>query len=346
MIPGAGQICAGSVWRGILFLLLSMVAAIGGQYTLGTTSFVGLWLALPLLVTGWIVVPALAAWDAVRMIREHLDVSTRGTDPWLAVFLSLIFGSLGYFYLRKWFLLVLSLAVIVAWAVFVHGQVLSLMTWVAIVLVITMHVHFLASGKQSQMLGRGPAVFFVVLILSAVSGTWLDYGCGVHIAGDRGHSMEPTLKNGEHVIYSRFTYTVNEPMIGDIVVLRTDSMPCDPDAVYSIERPEAHPYLTKRIVAAGGDIVEVADGVLRVNGRVSHYWIPSHSSSNPANTTYRRDLLAQKGPYRVPDGEFFVMGDNIDNSFDSRYFGPVPRKAIVGKVIKVIWPPSRARVLK
>jgi signal peptidase I len=102
----------------------------------------------------------------------------------------------------------------------------------------------------------------------------------------------------------------------------------------------------KRIVAAGGDVVEVTEGVLKINGKVSDYWIGSHSGLTAYGITHDKKLLAQKGPYRVPDGEFFVMGDNIDWSLDSRDFGPVPRNAIVAKVVKVYWPLGKARVLK
>jgi signal peptidase I len=141
----------------------------------------------------------------------------------------------------------------------------------------------------------------------------------VQISVVRGHSMEPCLEDGDRLIVDRLIYAFADPGRFDVVVLGN---PADPDVDY-----------VKRVVGVPGDRIELFDGVLRVNGRpVDQEFapIPDHSTT---------DVI------EVPQGYYFVLGDNRPISCDSRVFGLVPQELVRGRVRLRFWPIDRASLL-
>lgn len=146
-------------------------------------------------------------------------------------------------------------------------------------------------------------------------------------------SMLPTLQIGDHLLVNKFIYGVREPFTGtvlipirepqrnDIIVFR---FPRDPDLDY-----------IKRVVAVAGDTVEIRDKVVQVNGKPMDDKYGVHLDDNIVSAAGGpRDNF---GPVVVPGGKVFVMGDNRDNSFDSRFWGFVDQKAILGKALIIYW---------
>lgn len=132
-------------------------------------------------------------------------------------------------------------------------------------------------------------------------------------------SMVPTLMEGDRVLVNRFVYRWDAPERGDIVVFHP---PIDPDVDY-----------IKRVVAVGGDTVEVRDGRLVVNGKL-------------LEEPYLNDgrMEGVYPPDKVPEDHVFVMGDNRNASGDSRIWGPVHEKALLGKAILIYWPLDRLEI--
>jgi signal peptidase I len=128
-------------------------------------------------------------------------------------------------------------------------------------------------------------------------------------------SMSPTLRPGDHVLVDKLAYRFGVPRRGDLVVFHA---------------PRGAELLLKRVVAVGGDLVGIEDGVLQVGG---------HAVSEPFVNRRLVDSV-YFGPVRVPAGAVFVMGDRREDSVDSRSFGPVPRRLIVGRVDLRFWPPG------
>lgn len=143
----------------------------------------------------------------------------------------------------------------------------------------------------------------------------------VQVTEVRQRSMEPTLFQSDRVLVSKVDYRVAMPERGDIVVF-------DPTTDTSI------PFV-KRIVAIGGDVIELRDGRLLVNGEPSEI-VGSAGATNPQSPQIVY-------PYTVPDGHFFAMGDNRQQSSDSRSFGSQPNAQIIGKVILRFWPLDQLR---
>jgi signal peptidase I len=133
------------------------------------------------------------------------------------------------------------------------------------------------------------------------------------------YSMEPTLLPHDRVLVDKFLYRLRQPRRGDVIVLR---YPLNPQRNY-----------IKRIVALPGDTLAVADGRLRING------VPVQEPY--VNGVPQGDF----GPVTVPEDAVFVMGDNRNNSEDSRSFGALKKEQIVGQAVLIYWPPQRMRLL-
>ncbi|MGH2450391.1 MAG: signal peptidase I [Candidatus Limnocylindria bacterium] len=143
----------------------------------------------------------------------------------------------------------------------------------------------------------------------------------VQVTEVRQRSMEPTLLQSDRVLVSKVDYRLGDPRPGDIVVF-------NPTLDTQI------PYV-KRIVAVGGDVVDLREGVLYVNGRtVDGEEVRGATQPQSPQITY---------PYTVPEDHFFALGDNRAHSSDSRSFDAQPYETIIGKVILRFWPPDRLR---
>ncbi|WPD23270.1 MAG: signal peptidase I [Candidatus Electrothrix scaldis] len=134
-------------------------------------------------------------------------------------------------------------------------------------------------------------------------------------------SMLPTLLVGDHLLVNRFIYKQRQPERGDIVVFE---YPRDPSLDY-----------IKRIVAVAGDVVELRDKRLFVDGVPQDAYPTVHKD----NTIHPRseDPRDNFGPVTVPEHAVFVLGDNRDNSFDSRFWGFVDESTIKGKAMSFYW---------
>jgi signal peptidase I len=191
-------------------------------------------------------------------------------------------------------------------------------------------------------------------------------------------SMRYTLVEGDHLFVNKAAYGFRIPLtnirfgqfkdiqIGDIIILRFPAksraqINCGAETQYGRD-------FVKRVVALPGDTVQVIDGHLWVNGvkvpqqpyevyedipRIQAPW------ADNMQATYQEiwenhlldnflgvELRDSFGPVKVPDNNYFVMGDNRDNSCDSRFWGPVPRENIKGKAWFVHWPLKKIHLIK
>ena len=143
---------------------------------------------------------------------------------------------------------------------------------------------------------------------------------GFQIARVEGMSMAPTLEDQDRLIVNKAIYRIFEPRRGDIVMLY---YPLNPDKSF-----------VKRVIAEEGDTVRIIDGRVYVND------IPLQDDYVKPDFRSHDDW----GPQVIPEGYDFVMGDNRSNSSDSRAWGMVPKKYIIGKVQIRWWPVPTARI--
>jgi len=132
-----------------------------------------------------------------------------------------------------------------------------------------------------------------------------------------GSSMLPTLQDGNFVLVNRLSYTLGEPQRGDIIVFH-----------FELTRQD----LIKRVIGLPGDEVRIANGVVYVNGvALLEPYIATAPNYN--------------GTWVVPSENFFVLGDNRNDSSDSHSWGTLPAEKIVGKAVLVYWPFERWSLL-
>jgi signal peptidase I len=161
--------------------------------------------------------------------------------------------------------------------------------------------------------------WFKTLASAAVYAT-LIVTFGFQVARVEGMSMAPTLEDQDRLIVNKLIYRFEEPRRSDIVMLY---YPLDPDKSF-----------VKRVIGEEGDTVRVVDGRVIVNDvPVPDDYVPSEFRSHD-----------DWGPQVIPEGYYFVMGDHRNNSSDSRHWGYVPKKYIIGKVQLRWWPIPTARV--
>lgn len=143
----------------------------------------------------------------------------------------------------------------------------------------------------------------------------------------KGSSMFPTYKDKEYLLTDKITYKRRLPIYGDVIVFKA---PMNEDFDF-----------IKRVIATPGQSVMVKGGKVFVDGKMlDEEYLPKEYTTSPGN------YLSEGEQYTVQDGEVMAFGDNRDHSSDSRDWGPVPDKNIVGRVFFRYWPPSEAGVIK
>jgi signal peptidase I len=161
--------------------------------------------------------------------------------------------------------------------------------------------------------------WFKTLASAAVYAT-LIVTFGFQVARVEGQSMAPTLADQDRLIVNKLAYRVGEPRSLDVVMLY---YPLNPDKSF-----------VKRVIGEEGDTVRIVDGQVFVND------VPLPDAYVPPEYRSHEDY----GPTVIPEGYYFVMGDHRNNSSDSRHWGMVPKKYIIGKVQLRWWPIPKARI--
>ncbi len=149
-------------------------------------------------------------------------------------------------------------------------------------------------------------------------------------------SMEPTLQIGDRILVNKLSYHLHGVNRGDIVVFsRPPAENCG--------GPEVND-LVKRVVGLPGDVISLSRGYVYIDGkRLDESWLPATEQGiTSTGPTGNSSNLAH--PYRIPADNYFVMGDNRNDSCDSRYWGPIKQSLIVGKVEVRVWPISSLRI--
>jgi signal peptidase I len=137
-------------------------------------------------------------------------------------------------------------------------------------------------------------------------------------------SMEPTLQINDRLIIEKVSYRFQEPQRGDIVVF---------NPTQALQERNFKDAFIKRVIGIPGDVIKVSAGKVYVN-----------------NQQLEEDYIAQPpdynfGPVTVPANQYLVLGDNRNNSFDSHYWGFVPKEKLIGKALVRFWPFTRVGLI-
>jgi len=144
----------------------------------------------------------------------------------------------------------------------------------------------------------------------------------------KGDSMYPNLHDSNYLITNVISQKIGDPELGDIVVFKAPNEP-DKDFI-------------KRVIGVKGDSVGVKDGAVYLNGKK----LDESKYLKPTVKTYGGSFLHEGEVVTVPEGFFFVLGDNRSYSSDSREWGFVPKKNIIGSSFLIYWPINAAGLIR
>lgn len=286
------------------------------------------------------------------MTDQNQDV-VRKRYPVLAVALAFLGPGLGHFYVGKvraaviWWIVVmaafnLTLYSMAHWDAPPMNITVSFGCWLLVIVTHMVHAGWVAwrQPKEYTLRSSNRWYYYLAWILISVAVTPYvvpasqDYRSYKIPSG----SMEDALLIGDHVLADLSAYDDQKPERGDVVV-------------FMFPRDGATQYID-RCVGLPGDTIEIIDKVLYLNGVVAELpptvkFIDTTSDGQP-NIKPRRigggDSRDNFGPLIVPINEYFVMGDNRDNSYDSRYWGTVPVDMILGKALRILYNPHHDRM--
>lgn len=340
LLPGAGEIYAGKRNRGIILTALWIcLFSVGLSCTLiflSTGSDQTARQFLSIAAATWFLTPLLLLFSLIDSYKAANAFNTANGTPliatvkksWLAVFLSTLLPGIGQFY---------NLQILKGISFIIATVVLALIAKIHYSLeVLLFPLYFFAlkdAFESSEIINRSSRTFlktegnlvraFIILMIAIevipfgdIVKTHIIQAYKIPAA-----SMLPTLEIGDHILVNKTSWGKASNKRGEIVVFK---YPEDPQRNF-----------IKRIVAIGGDTIEIRNKVVYVNG--SSLSEPYIQHTDPLIKQVRTDPRDNVGPYTVPQNKFFVMGDNRDQSYDSRYWGYVPDEYIIGKALKIYW---------
>ena len=175
--------------------------------------------------------------------------------------------------------------------------------------------------RPARVLTEWVAIIAVALVLALAARQWVFQTFSIP-----SESMVPTLDIGDRIVVQKIFWSWHDIKQGDIVVFAR------PPHDTQCTGPESDD-LVKRVIALPGQTIYSAFGKVYVNGRQ----LPESYLPTPDPLGRPIPKASAQHPYRVPAGDFYVMGDNRAVSCDSRYWGPVQGDTIVGKVVLLLW---------
>lgn len=275
----------------------------------------------------------LNVWDAFATVGRPmypLGNKRAGQDVWYGVFLSQILPGLGHLYLKQAIMgaVFLALGIVLAMAANQHPMLLPIAC--TIWSIASYHAYRTTPLNPGRNPSRSGQMLMVVVLGSLVlrltigcMPLWIDQAVMQCIVPSE--SMIPTLQVHDRIFVSRSSHYY--PQAGDIVVFRAS-----PETIEILEA-EPSTLFVKRIVGLPGQQISVHDGKVWVNK------VPLEESYIHASPRYRW------GPELIPPNEYFVLGDNRNESADSHVWGFLPKEYIIGKAYKIYWPSERVRSL-
>lgn len=260
------------------------------------------------------------------MELQPIMIKYRSRSPFLAGLLSIFMPGLGHIYTGapKRGLIIFCVAFFASWIGLLSGLLpyqpfnvlsMSLLIFLPYLFAVADSVKIARRTRYAYILKRYNKwyVYIGILLLCGIVTELLGGDVIVKTYKMSAGSMEPTLLIGDHILVNKFIYWNSAPKRGDVIVFE---YPPDPSKDF-----------VKRVVGVAGDVLELRSGRLMLNGKEYEENYLKSASEN----------YGSYGPVSVPEESLFVLGDNRDHSYDSRFWGFVKADRVKGKVACVYW---------
>lgn len=335
VLPGTGQIYAGKKLKGIFILIALIVllaCCIWSIFAARGNTLIGMvGLGVGFLGYLWNLVDA---YDCVGGKRNTINLTPYAKnvkpklsrkDAWLAVFLSQILPGLGHLYLQKAVMAGILLSGIILFANLAALYRQLLLVPPVLYALASYHSYFIVEKKPRN--SKPWIIFFVslVLVLRVITSylpAWIEIK--VQKFSIPSDSMLPTLQIGDAIFVDKSTNFF--PNQGDLIVFYAPQPAQNKDVTKDT-------LFIKRTIGKPGEVVEIRKGIVSVNNVALD---EPYVAAPP---------LYEWGPHIIPNGFYFVLGDNRNDSFDSHVWGYLPAANIIGKAYKIYWPPAHIKPL-
>lgn len=329
--PGIGHFYAGKWLRGLVWMGMEIAVIAIAMWSIFAAN------GNPLQGLGYVLIAVMlycfSLVDTLLCVhRDHPSplaekIPRIHKNPWFAVFVSRIIPGLGHFYLNKPILGVILLTVSLFFFQLKHIYI-PLLVLTPLLTAIAVYHSFLTFPRRQPVSARQvvavmAGIIFIGGLLVNFAPQWLEKRLEMFVIPSE--SMVPTLHIGDRIFVSPLD---SQPLQrGDIIVFKP------PTAIRERDR-QATEFYIKRIIATPGETIEIRAGVVWIDGQ------PLQENYIAAPPAY------EMRSHTVPAGNYFVMGDNRNNSFDSHIWGWLPQPNVLGKAHKVFWPPQHIQSLR
>ena len=269
-----------------------------------------------------------------------------GGPKWVGTVLSIFFPCFGFVWAGQYkraalWLLALTASAMLAIMLLVSA---NMPIWIAFLFILIALGIQLSSYVKSYQRGRMTLKRWVILIAYGLTYYLAPLPTSLIAQAFRipTESMAPTLRGsakngqGDQVIANKLTYLLDDPKRGDVIVFDTSKVP----DLAKIQGPGSGTFYTFRVIGLPREVIEIKNGKILANNQElgPEDGVPpiSYLSAEDLNYPSRRENVSP-----LEADEYLVLGDNSANAFDSRFWGAVPRTAIVGKVTRIYYPLSR-----
>lgn len=271
---------------------------------------------------------------------------TLGGPKWVGTALSIFFPCFGFVWAGQYKRAVLWLSGLTGSAILAVASLAtaSIPVWIAFLFVLLALGIQLSSYVKSYQRGRMTLKHWAILLVYGLTYYLapLPTSLIAHAFRIPTESMAPTLRGsekngqGDYVIANKLSYLLADPKRGNVIIFDTSKVP----DLAKIQGPDSWTFYTFRVIGLPGEVIEIKDGKILANNQElgPEDGVPpiSYVSADVLNYPAHRRNASQ-----LKADEYFVLGDNSANAFDSRFWGAVPRTAIVGKVTRIYDPLSR-----
>ncbi|WP_293097344.1 signal peptidase I [Moorena sp. SIOASIH] len=335
-VPGIGQIYSGKIIRGLWIISIINVLLYLGLILILTPK-----VKLIIGFLCWLAIMPVWLWNLFDAHQCAIKANSasfekfrkRDKDPWLAVFLSGVIPGLpglGHLYIKKVGLGILFFIICIVSGIFPLAPL--------IVSAFVAYHAYSASPVRRERTKNFIVTISLLLMIFGICEVGLEFCVKAYVAEARyipAGGMLPTLQINDRLIIEKLSYRFKDPERGDIIVFN----PTDTLKKHNLTDP-----FIKRVVGLPGDKVELKDGKVYINDQplAEDYIADGQPTVMNACKSVPQPYLCK--PVTLPPNSYLVLGDNRENSYDSRHWGVVPRDNIIGKAFIIYWPRDRSGI--